>query len=230
MAHSDRSVQAASLVESQSAPIAARPRHNPAALIFWLGALGLISLYFIAMRLHFLTDFTLASYSPYFWAKRYGVLIHIWAGVIALGCGFAQVWLGATGRIGALHRRMGWIYAATVMISSLAAMHLAVMAPGHLTYASGLFLNAVAWAGATAMGLWAQRRKRTDLHREWMMRSFILALAFTAARVMVPMLRMVVEVPKDPIADEIMATAAWACWVLPLLAFEVQRSWRVLAR
>lgn len=43
-------------------------------------------------------------------------------------------------------------------------------------------------------------------------------------------MRLLVEGPKDPIADEIMATAAWACGVLPLLAFEVQRSCRALTR
>lgn len=230
MAHSDQSVQAIPSAASQATSITARPRRKHRALIFWLGALGLISLYFMAVRLHFLTDFSLASYSPYFWAKRFGVLIHIWAGLIALACGFAQVWLGATGRTGALHRRIGWTYAAFVAISAISAMHLAANVPGHFTYASGLFLNALAWAGATAIGLWAQRRQRSDLHREWMLRSFILALAFTAARAMVPALRMVVEVPKDPIADEIMATAAWACWVIPLVLFEVGRAWRALAR
>jgi len=199
-------------------------------LVAMLAVAGLVTGYFMAVRVHFLTDFSEASYSPYFWAKRYGLFVHIWAGLLAILCGFAQVWLGMTGQTGVLHRRLGWTYAGCVAVSSLSAIQMALVVPGHLAYASGLFMNAVVWAGATAIGLWAWQKGRLMLHREWMMRSYILALAFTAARIMLPLLRAFVDVPKDPLADDIQATVAWACWVIPLLLFDYVRGWNMLRR
>ena len=199
-------------------------------LVLALAGAALITGYFMAVRIHFLTDFSEASYSPYFWAKRYGLVVHIWAGLIAIICGFAQVWLGITRQTGVLHRRLGWVYVATVGVSAATAIQMATVVPGHFAYASGLFMNAVVWAAATAMGLWAWRCGRTALHREWMMRSYVLALAFTAARIMLPVLRLFVEVPKDSLADDIQATVAWACWVIPLILFDIGRGVNALRR
>ncbi len=70
-----------------------------------------------------------------------------------------------------------------VAISVAAAAQLALSIPRHFAYASGLFLNAVVWGVATVIALWAVRRGRIDLHREWMLRSYVLALAFTMARI-----------------------------------------------
>lgn len=201
------------------------PWQRHGGLVLALACAAIVTGYFMAVRIHFLTDFSEASYSPYFWAKRYGLLVHILAGLTAIACGFGQVWLGLTGQTGLLHKRLGWTYVACVAISSAAAIQLAMAVPGHLTYASGLFMNAVVWAAATAMGLWAWHGGRTALHREWMLRSYVIALAFTGARLMLPMLRAIVDVPKDPLADEIQATVAWACWVIPLFLFEIGRGW-----
>lgn len=205
-----------------------RSKHAGLGLVL-IGS-ALVTGYFMAMRLHFLTDFSEASYSSYFWEKRYGLIVHIWAGLLAIICGFVQVWMGINGRTGAIHRRLGWTYVACVGISSASAIHLALMVPGHFTYASGLFMNAIIWAAATAMGLWARMRGRMQLHREWMLRSYVLALAFTAARIMLPLFRHYVEVPSDPLADDIQGTVAWACWVIPLLMFDMGRSWSALRR
>lgn len=157
--------------------------------------LGLPTLYFLVDRAHFLTSFSEESYSPYFWAKRYTMLPHMIGGTAALLLGAVQVWLGLTGRTGVLHRRVGWAYVWSVGIGTVGAIHMSSVVPGHFAYASGLFFNAIVWAIATAVAVWAMHHRNVELHRDWMLRSYVLALAFTVARVMLPLFRAFVEVP-----------------------------------
>lgn len=65
------------------------------------------------------------------------------------------------------------------------------------------------------------RHRNVELHRDWMLRSDVIAVAFTGARGMLPCLRAFVEVPPDPLADDIQAAIAWACWMVPLFVLEV---------
>jgi hypothetical protein len=190
--------------------------------------LGLPTLYFLVDRAHFLTSFSEESYSPYFWAKRYTMLPHMIGGTAALLLGAVQVWLGLTGRTGVLHRRVGWAYVWSVGIGTVGAIHMSSVVPGHFAYASGLFFNAIVWAIATAVAVWAMHHRNVELHRDWMLRSYVLALAFTVARVMLPLFRAFVEVPPDPLADDIQAATAWACWIVPLFMLEIYFAWRVL--
>ena len=52
-------------------------RNTFGASLLALAGAALITGYFMAVRIHFLTDFSEASYSPYFWAKPYGLVLHI---------------------------------------------------------------------------------------------------------------------------------------------------------
>ncbi len=199
------------------------------SLLLWLAPAALASLYFVLDRSHFVFDYSEASYSPYLWAKRQAAYLHIATGMVALIVGFVQIWLGMTGNTRRLHRQLGWVYVLTVAISVVAAIAMVLRISGYFAYASGLFANAIVWALATGMAIWAIRRRRIELHRDWMIRSFLMAFAFTLARLMLPAFRAVVDVPKAPI-DEIQATTAWACWVVPLIVFEVVKSARLLSR
>lgn len=180
------------------------------SLLPWLAPAALASLYFVLDRSHFVFDYSEASYSPYLWAKRQAAYLHIATGMVALIVGFLQIWLGMTGNTRRLHRQLGWVYVVAVAISVVAAIAMVLRISGYFA-------------------IWAIRRRRIELHRDWMIRSFLMAFAFTLARVMLPAFRAVVDVPKAPI-DEIQATTAWACWVVPLIVFEVVKSARLLSR
>jgi uncharacterized membrane protein len=209
----------------------ARDSHR--LLIVVLAALATALLWFIGQKLHYLTDYSLASYTDYFWPRRVGLIPHLAGGVLALAAGLIQIWLGLTNRVGTLHRTLGKVYGTGVLIGSLGGFFLALTIPGHLPYVVGLLMLNVAWLLTTGMALYAIRTRRIGQHREWMLRSYTVTFAFVTYRLVSYWLHSWVHVPEDPVADDIDTLMAWACWAVPLLLAEplIQlRSMRHFAR
>jgi uncharacterized membrane protein len=166
------------------------------------------------------------TYDEY-WPRRGGLIPHISAGTVAILSGLVQLWLGLTGRIGALHRTLGKVYVAAVAVASCAGFYLSLTVQGdHFAYAAGLFLLATAWVTTTAMAVISIRKGDREQHREWMIRSYIVTFAFATIRVAEKvMLRGHVASP-----DEIATFLAFACWAVPLLVAEPLIQWRRLNR
>jgi uncharacterized membrane protein len=149
-----------------------------------------------------------------FWPRRYELLVHIAGGTLALFIGPLQLWLGATRRALRWHRTLGKLYVLGVAVGAGSAYYLAVTTPYGWVYASGLFGLAVAWTVTTGMACLAIRRRHFDQHREWMIRSYVVTLAFVLFRVLVVALAGV----GDP--ADVNAAVAWICWAVPLLIAE----------
>jgi uncharacterized membrane protein len=199
---------------------ATRARDPRLQLIIVLAVLAAALLWFVTGRLHYLTDYSLGSYSDYFWPRRAGLIPHLAGGTVAITVGLAQIWLGLTNRANTLHRVLGKIYGVSVLIGSLAGFYLAVTIPGHLPYSAGLFMLDVAWVLTTGMALYAIRTRRIEQHREWMLRSYTVTFAFVTYRLLSGWLHRWIHVPEDPLADEVDTLMAWACWAVPLLLME----------
>lgn len=199
-------------------------------LIAVLAVLTAALLWFVGRKLHYLTDYSLQSYSDYFWPRRGGLLLHLAGGALAITTGLVQIWLGLTGRTGPLHRSLGRIYVTAILIGSAGGFYLALTIPGHLAYASGLFMLACAWLLTTGMAVHAIRTRRIEQHREWMLRSYTVTFAFVTYRLVSMWLRQWIPVQPDPVADEVDATMAWACWAVPLLVAEPLIQWRSMHR
>jgi hypothetical protein len=182
-----------------------------AALIFWVVA-----------ALPYLR-FDPAQFGP-FWARRYGLLVHIFGGSIALLVGPLQLWLGATRRRLGWHRRLGIVYVSGVAVGVLGAFYLALTTPAGRIYAWGLFSLGVAWTITTAMAYVAVRRRALDQHREWMIRSYVVTLAFVLFRALVVALGAL----DMGTLNERVALAAWFCWAIPLLLTEPLLQYRKL--
>jgi len=84
-------------------------------------------------------------------------------------------------------------------------------------YASGLFGLALAWTLTTAMAYVAIRGRVIEQHREWMIRSYVVTLAFVFFRLFVALLEGL-DIG-EPL--ERYKAAAWICWVVPLLITEL---------
>jgi uncharacterized membrane protein len=196
-------------------------RRRALMLSFVCIVLGAAMLWFVSQKLHYLTDYTVASYSDYFWGRRVGLLAHLLGGMTAAGVGVIQIWLGLTDRAGRLHRMLGRCYVAAVSLGCPAGMYLALTIPQHFAYASGLFFLAVAWAVTTGMAVLAIRSGQVQQHRDWMLRSYTVTFAFVMFRLADPFLHAVIPAQDVPGDDDINAMAAWASWSLPLLAIEV---------
>jgi uncharacterized membrane protein len=185
----------------------------------FLAVFGATLSWFLYHKIHYITDYSRASYSPYLWPRRAALVPHIIGGTIASTCGLVQIFLGLTGRTNRLHRIIGRIYVGGILIASVAGFYLAVTIPKHIVYKTGLFMLCVAWVITTAMAVYFVYRKRFSQHREWMLRSYVVTFAFVTFRVGSTIVSDWGRIPNVPLGD-IAALMAWACWSVPLLLAE----------
>jgi uncharacterized membrane protein YozB (DUF420 family) len=205
-------------------------RSSRAFLAVVLSMLAVALLWFVSKKIHYATDYSLRSYSDYYWPRRSGLLLHLTGGMLAISVGLVQIWLGLTNRVYALHRVLGKVYGAGVLLGSLGGLYMALTIPGHLAYRSGLLGLNVAWVVTTGMALYAVKLRRIEQHREWMLRSYTVTFAFITFRLAEQVLRNWITLPDDPVADDLDAAIAWACWAIPLLFAEPLIQFRSMRR
>jgi hypothetical protein len=167
-------------------------------------------------------------YYDYLWPWRYALWAHLGGGLTALLVGPIQIWLGQTRRHLQVHRLLGRVYLGAAAISLSGATYLiAKELPTDWVFAGGLLGLACAWIVTTGLGYLAIRRGRFQLHKEWMIRSYVVASAFVFFRVFVDVLHAFgVHSPKGAQTPEELKMAAWFCWSIPLLLAEVFIQWR----
>jgi len=90
-------------------------------------------------------------------------------------------------------------------------------------FAVGLMGLASAWLITTVMAYYTIRKGLVALHKEWMIRAYVVTFAFVFFRILsdyTPMTRLRPENDRD-------ITIAWACWVVPLavteMVFQIRR-------
>jgi uncharacterized membrane protein YozB (DUF420 family) len=199
----------------------ARARDNHVVLLVVLAILAAALLWFIRQKIHYATDYSLDSYTDYYWPRRAGLIFHLLGGALAICAGLVQIWLGLTHRTGKAHRVLGKLYATGVLIGSLGGFYLALtISPGHLPYRSGLFALATAWVLTTGMALYSIRTRRIEQHRDWMLRSYTVTFAFVTYRLVASALRGWLHIPDSADVDDVDSIMAWACWAVPLLIAE----------
>lgn len=198
------------------APAVVARRDSRPWLSFTLIVLALPAAWFLFMSALPYLRFSPDYYGPYFWPRRWALLLHIAGGTTALLLGLLQLWLGLTNRIASAHRALGKVYVLAILIGSLGGFYLALTIPGNVPYAAGLFSLCVAWVITTTMAVTAIRRRDLPQHREWMIRSYTVTFAFVFFRAAVEAL-----IAKAGVAPaDAQATMAWACWAIPLLLLE----------
>jgi len=163
-----------------------------------------------------------AYFGDAFWPRRYGLIVHIAGGSVALLVGPLQLWLGETRSKLNWHRTLGTLYLLGVAIGVLGSLYLAFTTTVGWLYTVGLLGLAAAWAVTTGMAYGAIRRRAIERHREWMIRSYVVTLAFVVFRAVVAGLG-AFEVGTFESRRTI---AAWAGWVVPLLILEPCLRWR----
>ena len=209
-----------------------RPSHLP--LMILLASLFLVFSVFAVHRAHFVTEYSLASYSNYFWPRRSGLLIHLTGGLIAITAGLVQIWLGLTHRTGALHRTLGKLYACGVVVGSIGGFYLGFTSPGPFTYKAGLISLNVAWLAITGMALYAVHTRHIEQHREWMLRSYVVTFSFVLFRLSTALVGTLLlggdPVPGTRQSNDLNSTLAWAVWAIPLLLAELLIQLRAMRR
>lgn len=187
-------------------------------------AIVIAALYFIQRDALRYLDYSPEGYRHH-WNLRFWLIPHILAAGPALLLGPLQFSRRIRSRWPVFHRAVGRIYVFGCLIAALAALRLALGSQCELCIPP-LSILATLWFATTAMAFWAARSRAFALHRQFMIRSYVLMSAFVVIR-----LTDFVPLPLD-IADAEARRSVfeWLCWVLPLLITEIRLSWVPAAR
>jgi uncharacterized membrane protein len=188
--------------------------------LVWAAAIVLL-VFFVAHAAQRFLVFSEVSYRN-MWPNRYWLLPHFIGGAIALLAGAAQFWAGLRRRHPRVHRWTGRVYLAGVAIGATSAFVLSFRAVLGWPFGTATFVMACAWTIATVMAFVAIRHGQVAAHREWMLRSYVIAFGFVWFRVMLvsPLFAGLGSVP------ERLTVLLWLSWTVPLLITEVALQWQ----
>ena len=187
------------------------------AALVALGGIMAVIFWFVAATPYF--SLQRESFGPapdIYWPRRFPLLTHIAGGSLALLLGPINLWLGETRRRLPWHKKLGFGYMAGVLVGAAAAFYLSVTTPIGWVFGSGLFALAVAWTVTTGMAFLAIKSRAIVQHREWMIRSYVVTLAFVFFRIVVA----VTEIQGIGTVTERLGVAAWFCFAVPLMLTE----------
>jgi hypothetical protein len=156
----------------------------------------------------------------YYWPYRLPLIAHVTGGLIATLAGVWQIWTGLNTQAMGVHPWTGRLYVTGVLLGSSGAL---VLAPTSslfgFAWAVALVCLAMAWLVTTGMALYGIRKRNVLLHKQWMIRSYIVTFGFVTFRLVTDFL------PYEAwwgISRADMSTAAiWPVWVMPLLVYEM---------
>lgn len=190
--------------------------------IVWLKVAAWILIFGFALRfifrdaLPYFLSIDEGTYGPY-WPMWAWLLPHALGGTVALLIGPFQFWSGFRHRYHKYHRWVGKIYLGGVTLGAAGAFYLTFHPTINWTFSVSLFGLATAWTTTAGMALLAIRKGLIDIHKEWMIRSYVVTFAFVTFRWLVDL---------DFIArlgtqQEVFTTIGWLCWIVPLFFTEV---------
>jgi len=187
-----------------------------AKIFGWTGVVVLAILFVLKYVLFYYRHYDPASFEPY-WPRRGWLFLHINGGTLALLAGPMQFWTGLRQRNMTFHRWSGRIYLLGVGAGIIGAVGLSLTTTFDFGVVNGIRVLALAWCVTTGMAYFTIRKRLVSLHKEWMIRSYIVTFAFVTFRFLQdysPLSRVRPEGDRD-------TTIAWACWVVPLAIAEM---------
>jgi uncharacterized membrane protein len=193
-----------------------RKTKQVATILAWAGIVAVAVGFVIKYVLFYFRHYDAASFDTY-WPRRPWLFLHISGGTIALLTGPLQFWTGLRQRNLTFHRWTGRLFLLGVAMGVAGSIGLAVKAVGQWAFEVGLMGLASAWLVTTFMAYYSIRRGLVSLHKEWMIRAYVVTFGFVFFRILsdyTPMSGLRPENDRD-------ITIAWACWVVPLAVTEM---------
>ena len=187
--------------------------------IAW-GALWLVA---VAVVLHFLWG-TFHKYAPQdpgvygmFWSRRAWLWTHLAGGTLTALLGPLQFVARLRNAYPRVHRWTGRVYLMAMLVACTGAAGLIATTPGGFALQAAFAATALAWLCTALMGYTAIRGSRTQAHRRWMLRNYLVTLA--------PMVfRLSLQVPGVMTLAHpavLIPTLLWLSWAAPLLVLEL---------
>jgi hypothetical protein len=158
-----------------------------------------------------------------FWGMKWPLVGHISGGLLALVLGPFQFWAGFRNRYLHVHRWMGRLYVAGIFVGTMSSITLALTTGMaiHWNWALSLIVLAFAWISTTGMAFRFVLLKRINLHKEWMIRSYVVTFAFVLFR----FLNGYPPIVENANFLERGSTLIWVSWVIPLFITEMVLQW-----
>jgi uncharacterized membrane protein HdeD (DUF308 family) len=184
----------------------------------WIIVLSCIGYFFfgvVSSYIHF--D---ALHYGFFWPSRWWLASHLGFGALALLLGPIQFISSVRQRSPRVHHWIGRLYLIGVLGGSVSAIYMSFFVDASQAAGLSLFFLAVAWLITSFMAYITAVRRRFIEHREWMIRSYTVTLAFVTYRLLAP-------VPFFfHLGPELSATTrGWLCWSIPLLVTDMILGW-----
>ena len=152
---------------------------------------------------------------------KWWLIGHVTGGLLVLSIGPLKFWTGFRNRYLKVERWMGRIYIVSILVATLCSTYLAwsTALAIHWTWSVSLQGLTLAWIVTVLMAYRSIVKRRIQIHKEWMIRSYVVTFAFVTFQWLFD-LRIVVMlgdfIERGP-------TVAWISWTIPLLITEVER-------
>jgi hypothetical protein len=182
----------------------------------WVGIVVLAVTFVIKYVLFYYRHYDSVSFDPY-WPRRGWLFLHINGGTLALLMGPWQFWTGLRRRNLKIHRWTGRLFLLGVAMGITGSVGLIATTTYGWAFATGLAGLASAWLVTTGMAYYSIRKGLVELHKEWMIRAYVVTFAFVTFRILSdygPTSRLRPENDRS-------ITISWACWVVPLAITEM---------
>jgi uncharacterized membrane protein len=155
-----------------------------------------------------------------FLADRFATLFaptaaHLFFGPRALAAGALQFSARIRATRPVLHRRLGWLYVTSVLVSGIGGLLMAFVSDGGPVTHWGFGLLAVGWLTTTAAALRAILRGDTATHERWMRRSYAFCFGAVTLRILLPLFLLA-----GLTFGTAYRIASWASWLVNLAAVE----------
>ena len=198
-----------------------------AKAIAWALLMAAISYYVWRDGLHYLFRYTRDSYKS-FWPIRILIRIHVAFAITMIFLGPLQFWTGLRMRSLTLHSWCGRVFLVTGTYVACTAMYMGLHPrTGGIVMGIGLSLNGLFWLAAAAMAYYAIRLGNVQQHKEWMVRTYILACnGVVGDRILADIPLLTRRIGIDAVND----LSGWLLWTLPLMIAEVIIQMRKLRR
>lgn len=164
----------------------------------------------------------MGRYYPFRWV----LIAHITAGGGSILLGLVQFWKKLRTSSWKLHRVIGLFYLLAVLTSSVCAVILAFTVSYEISwaYAFSLQVWVSVWISATALAYYFALRKNFKLHQEWMVRSYIVTIAFVISGLILK----IPYVQNLGTFEAVSPSLFWLGWSVPLYLYEIIKSRREL--
>ncbi len=185
------------------------------AVLIWALIIACALAFIFAYATRYFVHYDAATFGPY-WPRRGALLLHIGGAIVALLTAPWQFWSGYRRMPMAVHRWTGRVFVAAVALGSVSAVYLSLTTTFGWAFGLGTIALNVAWVATTCMAVYAIRHRQIELHKQWMIRAYVVTFAFVVIRLFNDVL------PTSALAGKDLAiTLSWAGWAVPLLATEL---------